>query len=91
MGLVVGFSHLASGYAQFWLASGWGSRSLGETAAWFASWAWTALNAVPTTFLLLLFPDGGATLAPLAARGLVHGAWDHRLRRGLRAGRRAAR
>jgi hypothetical protein len=59
MGLVVGFSHLASGYAQFWLASGWGSRSLGETAAWFASWAWTALNAVPTTFLLLLFPDGG--------------------------------
>ena len=58
IGLVVGLSHLASGYAQYWLASGWGSRSLGETAAWFSSWSWTALVVVPTTFLLLLFPDG---------------------------------
>ena len=31
---------------------------LGETAAWFASWSWTLLVYVPTTFLLLLFPDG---------------------------------
>jgi len=58
MGLVVGLGTLASGYAQFWLASGWGSRSLGETAAWFSSWWWTALVGVPTTFLLLLSPDG---------------------------------
>jgi hypothetical protein len=58
MGLVVGFGTLASGYAEYWLASGSGSQSLGETAAWFASWWWTALVGVPTTFLLLLFPDG---------------------------------
>jgi len=58
IGLVLGLSTLAHGYTEFWLASGWGSRSLGETAAWFASWAWTLLIVVPTTFLLLLFPDG---------------------------------
>ena len=27
-------------------------------AAWFASWSWILLVFVPTTFLLLLFPDG---------------------------------
>jgi hypothetical protein len=58
MGLVVGFGTLASGYAEYWLTSGSGSQSLGETAAWFASWWWTLLVFVPTTFLLLLFPDG---------------------------------
>jgi hypothetical protein len=58
VGLVTGLDHLARGYAEFWLASGWGPRSLGEMAAWFASWAWTALVSIPTTFLLLLFPDG---------------------------------
>src|SRR5215212_5627772 len=58
IGLVVGLSTLTRGYTEFWLASGWGSRSLGETAAWFASWWWTLVVVVPTTFLLLLFPDG---------------------------------
>jgi hypothetical protein len=57
VGLAVGLNTLAKGYAEFWLASGWGSRSLGETAAWFATWAWTVLT-VATTFLLLLFPNG---------------------------------
>ncbi len=58
MGLVVGLGTLASGYAEYWLTSGSGSQRLGETAAWFASWWWTLLVFVPTTFLLLLFPDG---------------------------------
>src|SRR5919199_2666021 len=40
VGLEAGLGSLAGGYAEFWLASGWGSRSLGATAAWFASWAW---------------------------------------------------
>jgi hypothetical protein len=53
IGFAVGFSTLAGGYAEFWLASGWGSRSLGEMAAWFNSWVWTALVVLPTTFLLL--------------------------------------
>jgi hypothetical protein len=58
IGLLEGLDTLARGYAEYWLASGSGSQSLGETAAWFASWAWTASGTIPTTFLLLLFPDG---------------------------------
>jgi hypothetical protein len=54
--LVEGLDTLARGYAEFWLASGWSSRSLGETAAWFASWVWTLLIVAPTS--LLLFPNG---------------------------------
>jgi hypothetical protein len=57
MGLVTGLDHLARGYAEFWLASGWGPRSLGETAAWFATWAWI-VQTIALTFLLLLFPNG---------------------------------
>src|SRR5215207_2591758 len=58
VGLVVGLNVLAWGYAVFWFSGGSGPRSLGETAAWFSSWSWTLLVVVPTTFLLLLFPDG---------------------------------
>jgi hypothetical protein len=58
MGLLVGLGIFASGYAEFWGASDFGPRSLGETAAWFGSWWWTILVFIPTTFLLLLFPDG---------------------------------
>ena len=32
--------------------------SLAETAAWFSSWLWTLLVYIPTSLLLLLFPDG---------------------------------
>ncbi len=58
VGLVVSLDTLAWGYAEFWFSGSSGSRSLGETAAWFSSWSWTLLVVVPTTFLLLLFPDG---------------------------------
>jgi hypothetical protein len=58
IGLVVGLDTLAKGYAEFWLESGSGTRSLAETAAWFSSWAWIPLVLVPTSLLLLLFPDG---------------------------------
>jgi hypothetical protein len=80
--LVVGLGHLANGYAEYWLAGGWGSRSLGEAAAWFSSWVWSIAVVVPTTFLLLLFPDGRlpsprwrpvAWLAALGIIGLVAG------------------
>src|SRR5215210_4454068 len=59
VGVTIGLSSFAGDYTEFWLASGFGRGVLlGETAAWFASWSWTLLVYVPTTFLLLLFPDG---------------------------------
>jgi MFS family permease len=58
VGVTIGFSSFAGDYAEFWLASGFGMGALGETAAWFSSWSWTLLVYVPTSFLLLLFPDG---------------------------------
>jgi hypothetical protein len=82
MGLLVGLGTFARGYAESWGASDFGPRSLGETAAWFASWWWTILIFIPTTFLLLLFPDGRlpsprwrpvAWLAGLGISGFVVG------------------
>jgi hypothetical protein len=58
VGVTIGLNSFAGDYAEFWLASGFGTRSLGETAAWFSSWLWLLLIYVPTSFLLLLFPDG---------------------------------
>ncbi len=58
MGLVVGLNALAGGYARFWLAGGSGPKYLAETAAWFGSWSWILLVFLPTSFMLLLFPDG---------------------------------
>jgi hypothetical protein len=58
VGLLVGLVALAHGYADYWLASGSGIRSLAETAAWFGSWTWIPMVLVPMSLLLLLFPDG---------------------------------
>jgi hypothetical protein len=58
VGVTIGLNSFAGDYAEFWLASGFGMSSLGETAAWFSSWLWIVLALVPTSFLLLLFPDG---------------------------------
>src|SRR5829696_5341211 len=58
VGLVMGINSLAGGYAEFRLSGGYGPWSLAETAAWFASWSWIILVYLPTSFLLLLFPDG---------------------------------
>src|SRR5215207_8308231 len=58
VGLVMGINSLAGRYAEFRLSGGSAPGSLTETAAWFASWSWTILVYLPTSFLLLLFPDG---------------------------------
>ena len=58
VGLVMGINSLAGGYAEYRLSGDYGPWSLAETAAWFASWSWTILVYLPTSFLLLLFPDG---------------------------------
>jgi hypothetical protein len=58
VGVTIGLNNFVGDYAEFWLASGFGVRSLGEAAAWFSSWLWVLLVFVPASFLLLLFPDG---------------------------------
>jgi hypothetical protein len=58
IGLVVSLNSFTGSYAGYRLAGGSAPGSLAETAAWFSSWSWTLWIYVPTTFLLLLFPDG---------------------------------
>src|SRR5215218_8922166 len=58
IGLVVGLSSFTGGYAEYRLAVCSKPTTPTETAAWFSSWSWTLWVYVPTSFLLLLFPDG---------------------------------
>ena len=58
VGVTVGLNSFAGDYADFWLASGFGNTDFGESAAWLSSWAWSLLLYVPTSSVLLLFPDG---------------------------------
>jgi hypothetical protein len=58
VGVTVGLNSFAGDFAEFWLASGFGVSSIGESAAWFSSWLWFLLVFVPMSLLLLLFPDG---------------------------------
>ena len=58
VGVTLGLNSFAGDFAEFWLVSGFGKSSLGETAAWFSSWLWFLLIFVPMSLLLLLFPDG---------------------------------
>jgi signal transduction histidine kinase len=52
-----GLGSLAGSYASYWL-DGSGSKGLGEAAAAYQEVSWMAFILVPSTFLLLLFPDG---------------------------------
>ena len=58
IGLVVGLGSFTGGYAEYRLAGDSAPGNLAETAAWVSSWTWILWVYVPTTFLLLLFPDG---------------------------------
>ena len=58
VGVTIGLNSFVGDYAEFWLASGFGTSGLGETAAWLSSWLWILLFYFPTSLLLLLFPEG---------------------------------
>jgi hypothetical protein len=49
---------VANAYADYWIDTGGGSRWIGQAAADYESSSWIPFVLVPTTFLLLLFPDG---------------------------------
>jgi hypothetical protein len=53
-----GIGYCAGAYAEHWLDSGDGPALLGKTAAAYSSISWIPWILVPSTFLLLLFPDG---------------------------------
>jgi hypothetical protein len=57
-GVAAGIAGLASSYADYWVDDRPGPALLGETAAWYGSLSWIPWILVPSTFLLLLFPDG---------------------------------
>jgi signal transduction histidine kinase len=60
---------LAGSYADYWVDGRPGSEALGEAAAWYGELSWMPFILVPSTFLLLLFPDGrllSARWRPLA-------------------------
>ena len=88
VGATVGFNSFAGDYADYWLASGFGTVGLGETAAWVSSWLWSLLVFVPLSLLLLLFPDGrlpSPRWRPVAW-GVVLGSADGALGNALKAG-----
>jgi hypothetical protein len=69
-GVAAGVAGLASSYADYWVDDRPGPALLGETAAWYGSLSWIPWILVPSTFLLLLFPDGR-----LLSRGWRPVAW----------------
>jgi signal transduction histidine kinase len=56
--VTAGLGALAGSYADYWVDARAGSEILGKTAALYASLSWMPFILVPSTFLLLLFPDG---------------------------------
>jgi len=58
IGLSATLSVLAEEYAKYALVTSPGSMSFGFAAAWVSNWLWASSVLLPTSFLLLLFPDG---------------------------------
>src|SRR5215211_740898 len=56
--VAAGIGAVASSYADYWVDEREGPALLGRTAAWYADLSWIPFILVPSTFLLLLFPDG---------------------------------
>jgi hypothetical protein len=50
--------NLSSSYAGAWVDDPFGPALLGRTAGWYGSLSWIPWILAPSTFLLLLFPDG---------------------------------
>jgi hypothetical protein len=58
IGLSATLAVLAEEYAKYALITSSGSLPFGLAAAWASNWLWAPSVVLPTTFLLLLFPDG---------------------------------
>jgi hypothetical protein len=88
-GVAAGIGYVASWYADYWVEWRGGPALLGKTAAWYGNLSWVPWILVPSTFLLLLFPNGRLVsrrwrpVAWCAALGIA-GTF---VTQGLRAGR----
>jgi signal transduction histidine kinase len=58
LGVSVGLSALSGGYAEYWTSGAGGSEGLGQAAAVYATSGWVPWVLIPSTFLLLIFPEG---------------------------------
>ena len=58
IGVTTGLGAVAGSYADAWLDGGGGPQALGELAAVYGTASWIPFILVPSTFVLLLFPDG---------------------------------
>jgi len=56
--VTVGLASLCGSYADYWIETDSGWHALGQTAAWYGEISWMPWILIPSTFLLLLFPDG---------------------------------
>ncbi len=56
--VTVGFGILAGSYADYWLETDEGPAFLDRSAAMYSNLSWMPWILVPSTFLVLLFPDG---------------------------------
>jgi hypothetical protein len=56
--VAAGLGALSASYADYWVDAKAGPELLGRTAAWYESLSWIPWILVPSTFLLLLFPNG---------------------------------
>jgi hypothetical protein len=59
VGVTVGLNSLSGDYAEFWLASGFGTSGLGVAAAWFSSWLWILLVYAPPACCCCCSPTVG--------------------------------
>jgi hypothetical protein len=62
VGVTIGLNSFAGDYAEYWLASDSGMKSLAETAAWFSSWAWILLTMFPLASCCCCSPMAGCLL-----------------------------
>jgi hypothetical protein len=53
-----GVGNIAGSYAEYYIATGNGSRALAGAAAQYGELSWMPFILLPSTFLLALFPDG---------------------------------
>jgi hypothetical protein len=85
-GVTAGVAAVAGSYADYWVEARDGPVLLGKTAALYGDLSWIPWILVPSTFLLLLFPDGrllsrrwrpvawcaAAAIAGLFVAGVLH-------------------